>query len=74
MKIERDVPIPPKGNRGPRTALSKLIREMNVGECLALDSENEWERARYIMCSIGWRCIVRRGDLNGKKWRIWRAS
>lgn len=69
MKIDKDIPIPPKGNGGrpPKWPLS----ELEVGDSFLADTPTirksiEWHQKRY-----GTKFCTRK---TGEGWRVWRTE
>jgi hypothetical protein len=74
-KIEKGIPIPPKGTRGPQLGNTKtsLLRKMDVGDSIEVaGGRDEYNSYHSIARSAGIKIAVR--QVSPDKFRLWRVA
>lgn len=70
LKIDKNVPVPPMKGK-PRTTVGKLVRDMQTGDSIPCESEQEKEAVRSCMVHVGYKYATRKVDGG---WRVWRVG
>jgi hypothetical protein len=68
VKIEKDIPLPPKG-RGSR--IGEISRTMDVGDSVLLETLADQENLRKRLYQLGRRSASRK---QAGGWRVWRIE
>jgi hypothetical protein len=71
MKIEKNIPIPPKGNTGK---FSNIAAEMEEGDSVKVES---WKDAVALTQCIGRKHPLGKGSIRAQRdstYRVWRIS
>lgn len=71
MVIEKGVPIPYSKATGPRTAITKLVRQMVPGESILIPSRADYDTARKVLTQMRAKPVTRKVDGG---WRVWRTA
>lgn len=66
-KIERGIPIPPKG--GERTGLTATLRALDVGDSFLIANEKERLRALHFASRAGVKIATRKVEGGIRVWR-----
>lgn len=66
MKIDRNIPIPPHGNRKN----TMPFEEMQEGDSILVDDRGEATRICNFMRRKSWKCVTRQVKDGIRVWRI----
>ena len=72
MKIEKDVPIPKPGIKGPRTEAARLLAVMEPNDSVMTDKESTAQSMYRCGLVRGWKMATRK--ISGEGWRVWRLA